>query len=140
MIYDTDLTAKIAENKDERIIHKFTCTADIVPTLLDLLGVRYYTNLYYGHSVFDEKESVLYSRAYDTFISDGLVGKSVNKLVYQYDGITDQAIKAYKEEGARLVEKIKYCDYIFRQDYFADADNMAQYQENMRKLNAWKKL
>ena len=50
MIYDTDLTAKIAENKDERMIHKFTCTADIVPTLLDLLGVRYYTNLYYGQS------------------------------------------------------------------------------------------
>ena len=140
MIYDTDLTAKIAENKDERMIHKFTCTADIVPTLLDLLGVRYYTNLYYGHSVFDEKESVLYSRAYDTFISDGLVGKSVNKLVYQYDEISNEAVKAYKAEGARLVEKIKYCDYIFRQDYFADADNMAQYQENMRKLNAWKKL
>lgn len=139
MIYDTDLTAKLAENKDSRIIDKFTCTADIVPTLLDLLGIRYYTNLYYGHSVFDASQSVLYSRAYDTFISDGLVGKSVNKLVYRHESVSQTALDAYKAEGVRLVEKIKYCDYIFRQDYFAAADNLTQYRENMRKLNAWKK-
>ncbi|MBQ8394029.1 MAG: LTA synthase family protein [Clostridia bacterium] len=139
MIYDTDLAAKIAENKDSRFIDKFTCTADIVPTLLDLLGIRYYTNLYYGHSVFDDAQSVLYSRAYDTFISDGLVGKSVNKLIYRHEGVSQAAIDAYRAEGVRLVEKIKYCDYIFRQDYFAEGENLTQYQESMRKLNAWKK-
>ncbi len=121
---------------EERIIDKFTCTADIVPTLLDLLGIRYYNNLYYGNSVFSEKQSVLYSRAYDNFISDGIFSRSVNKALYRSAEVTDQAWETYKAEGKKLVEKIEYCDYIFKQDYFGKQANLNVFTQKMQALNA----
>ena len=128
---------EVLENKKMgRFIDKFTCTADIVPTLLDLLGIEYYTNLYYGNSIFSENQSVLYTRAYDNFISDGIVSRSVNKLLYRYQNVTEAQLTAYKAEATALVQKIKYCDYIFKQDYFGTQENLTQFQENMRKLNA----
>ena len=136
MIYDSDLSAELQKQGKERFVDKFTCTADIVPTVLDLLGIRYYSNLYYGNSVLSDKQSVLYSRAYDTFISDGIVARSVNNVLYRGDMVTDAQLSAYKSAGTALVEKIKYCDYIFRQDYFADEGNLAQFKENMLKINS----
>lgn len=135
MIYDKELIqARGAEN---RVVDKFVCTADIVPTLLDLLGIKYYTNMYYGNSVFSDSQSVLYSRAYGQFISDGIVGKTVNNITYQYTDktlVNDEKIAQYKTTGAGLVQKIKHCDYIFRQNYFGNKKNLAYYYEELKKI------
>jgi len=139
MIRDKDLTANMSE--EERIIEKFTCTADIVPTLFDLLGINYYTNLYYGHSVFSDEQSVLYSRAYDNFIGDGILRRSVKGDLYLYDGLTEtgvpvkDTVSAWEKEATALVERIKYCDYIFRQDHFGNRTNYQKFQEKMREIN-----
>lgn len=135
MIYDQDLTQKLDETKNSHIVDKFTCTADIVPTVLDLLGLNYYSNLYYGNSVLSDKQSVLYSRAYDNFFSDGIVASSVNNVLYRHEAVTDEQLAAYKAEGAALVEKIRYCDYIFRQDYFAQEGKQAMFEEKIRAIN-----
>ena len=119
-----------------QVIDKFTCTADIAPTLLDLLGVKYYENMFYGHSVFSEKVSVLYSRAYDIFVGDGIVGTSVNKLVYRSPLVSDDQLSAFKTEAVSLVEKIKHCDYIFKQDHFGKSASLANFQAKMQELNA----
>lgn len=129
-------------------IDKFACTADIVPTLLDLLGIRYYENFYYGNSIFGEKQSVMYSRAYGIFLRSGIVGTSATNVVFRYEGetnalgsidkkgaVTDEDIAAFSRDGTELVEKIKYCDYLFKTDYFAQGDNLQAYQEKMRTLN-----
>ena len=129
MIYDADLIGKLG---GKHTIDKFTCTADIVPTLLDLLGIKYYSNLYYGNSTLSDKQSVLYSRGYDNFFSDGIVARSVNNVLYKHESVTDEALATYKAEGAALVEKIRYCDYIFRQDYFAQDGKQAMFEEKMR--------
>ncbi|MBQ9728391.1 MAG: LTA synthase family protein [Clostridia bacterium] len=129
MIYDSKL--------EHQIIDKFTCTADIVPTLLDLMGIRYYTNMYYGTSVFSAEESVLYSRAYDVFIGDGIWGKSVNNPLYLHESVTAEKLNAFQTKAKALVEKIQHCDYLFRQNYFSNAQNYATFIQNMRTLNNW---
>ncbi len=140
MIWDKDLAAAVPSN--ERIVDKFTCTADIVPTLLDLLGIRYFENLYYGNSVFSEAQSVLYSRAYDIFIGDGIVRRSVNGELYLYEGETERGekvkdtVKDFEAEGKKLVEKIEYIDYIFRQDHFGEITNNQRFKEEMKKINS----
>ena len=141
MIYDQDLTAKIRQENPEFAnkpitVEKFTCTADIVPTLLDLLGIRYYTNLCYGTSAFAEKQSVLYSRAYDIFVSDGIVGRSVNNLLFRDASVTDEMLATYKATGIELVNKIKHCDYIFLQDYFDDDGKLDLFHQKMHAINA----
>ncbi len=140
LIRDSDLLRLLPE--EERVSDKFVCTADIVPTLFDLLGIKYFTNLYYGNSVFAETESVLYSRAYDVFIGDGILRRSVKSPLYEYDGVNERGIRvrdtlpAFETEGAALVSKIKYCDYIFRQNHFGDAHNYNRFRERMKALNA----
>ena len=135
MIYDSDLTKKLDETNKSHIVDKFVCTADIAPTILDLLGVNYYSNLYYGNSVLSDKQSVLYSRAYDNFFSDGIVARSVNNILYRHESVTDEQLQAYKAEGAALVEKIRYCDYIFRQDYFGQNGKQTMFEEKMLAIN-----
>ncbi len=127
MIYDKKL--------GHQVIDKFCCTSDIAPTLMDLLGINYYSNMYYGHSIFDEKESVLYSRAYGIFVGNGIVGRSLRSIQYKNENISDEYIKEFKKESVNLVEKIKYCDQIFYKNYFESDDNYDKYIENLRKIN-----
>ena len=140
MIYD--------KNLGHQLVDKFCCTADIVPTLFDLLGVKYYENFYYGNSLFSEKESVLYSRAYGIFLREGIVGSSATNVVYWYLGkklkngeldtqgaVTEADIRSFSQEAAELVNKIKYCDYIFETDYFSDENNFDLYTGKMINLN-----
>ena len=70
-------------NIEAQKITKFTTVYDIVPTLLDMFGYKYYTNLYYGTSVFHEEESILYSRAYDIFLTDKIYFSSLNNIFYK---------------------------------------------------------
>lgn len=127
MIHDSDL--------GHRVVDKFTCTSDIVPTLLDLLGIRYYTNMYYGNSVFTDKESILYSRAYGTFIGEGIVGRSMNSILYKAPSVDSKYMKYFESESAKLVKKIKYCDQLFYQDYFADKEHYEKFEEMMEEIN-----
>ncbi len=140
MIWDYDLSEMLTD--EERIVDKFTCTADIMPTLMDLLGITYFENLYYGRSVFAKEQSVLYSRAYDIFLSDGVVRRSVKGDFYLYDGLTEggervaDTLEDFEREGERLVEKIKYCDYIFRQNHFGTVENYQRFQSKMQEINS----
>lgn len=127
MIYDSDL--------EPQIIDKFTCTADIVPTVLDLLGINVYSNMYYGNSVFSPKESVLYSRAYGIFVGEGVVGRSINSLLYKSKSVSDEYMNYFDEEAVKLVTKIKYCDQLFYQNYFGDDENYNTFIGKMKEIN-----
>ncbi len=143
MIRNSALTEEVAKRGDARIIDKFTCTADIAPTLMSLLGIRYFENMYYGHSVFSDTVSVLYSRAYGIFLGDGILRRSVTGKLYLHDGLTEDGhnvsdtVAAFEREGKILVEKIKYCDYIFRQDHFGEQEYYERFQTEMKRLNGW---
>lgn len=51
-------------------IDKFCSSFDVLPTILDLLGYDYNTNLYHGVSVFDSREQVFVSREAGCFKKD----------------------------------------------------------------------
>lgn len=126
MIYD--------KNLEHQKIDKFTCTSDMVPTILDLLGIRTYENIYYGNSVFSSRESVLYSRAYGIFVGDGIVCRSLNNLMYISDKVSKEYQEQFRSEAKELIDEIKYCDQVFYQDYFADEKNYSTFLENMKKI------
>lgn len=119
------------------IVKKFMCTADIVPTLFDLAGINNYGNLYFGHSVLSDEVSVLYSRAYDMFITDSIYFVSLNNIKYirkdnpmlnndpalKYADISnydsEDHINAVELEAQKLLQKLSVCNRIFYNDYFA---------------------
>lgn len=108
---------------------KFTCTADIVPTIYDVLGLSIYGNVFYGNSIFSSESSVLYSRAYNFFCIDNAIYSSLNKFKYIYK-MNGKELDMYDitDRTSRLVEKIKYTDQIFYNDYYAKPISMSQYK------------
>ncbi len=124
------------EQGTQILVKKFMCTADIVPTLFDLCGINVYGNLYFGHSAFELDVSVLYSRAYDMFITDNMYFVSLNNIKYirkdntvgrndpalKYADISnydsEEHINQVEVEAKILLEKLSVCNRIFYNDYF----------------------
>ena len=106
-------------SKEDRTINKFTCSADIVPTVYDLLGVSYFTNMCYGTSAFNnQKTTVLYSRAYEVFITDKMYFYNLNNIIYQHPDVDDDYVEQITKDATELLTKISHINRIFYNDYF----------------------
>ncbi|MDE6029033.1 MAG: sulfatase-like hydrolase/transferase [Clostridiales bacterium] len=101
-----------------RVVTKFTCTCDIYPTVLDLLGVTVFSNLTYGVSAFSPDESILYSRAYDKFLTDKIYFNSLSNIIYQADDVDDAYLADIEQRATVLLDKISHLNRIFAADYF----------------------
>lgn len=118
-LYRVPLMIKIGAGEESTVkIDKFTCTADILPTILSLLGIRYFENLYYGHSVFSEEESVLYSRAYDVFMTDKIYFSTLKNIKYVSPEVDENYYKDIENRSLFLLEKISFVNRIFASDFF----------------------
>lgn len=117
----------------DRIV-KFTTTTDIVPTLFDLLGIRYYDNINYGRSIFDTDASIIYSRAYNVFITDKIFFSSLDNIKYKSADVDDDYIEWVKGKALTLLEKTSHVNRIFYYD-FLRGDNADEYAEKLRALN-----
>ena len=116
-------------------IYKFTTTTDIVPTILDLLGARYYNNLYYGNNVFDTaRESILYSRAYNLFITDKLYFSSLNNIRYRSPDVDESYLAAVKDKALDLLDKTSHVNRIFYYDYLSN-DRADEFYAKTKALN-----
>ena len=119
MIYDNKLRAQYVENEGNSVISKFTTTSDILPTVLDIFGIKGYKNLYYGTSMLvKDIESVIFSRAYGIFVTDKLICYSADSLVYQSEDFTEEDRLKFIERAEVLLEKQKYLDKIYNTNYF----------------------
>jgi len=134
-LYRVPMMIKIGSQTTERKeITKFTCTADILPTVMSLLGINYYTNLYYGTSVFDRRESVLYSRAYDVFLTDKLYFNTLDNIIYRTADVTDEYLDSVEQQCLTLMKKVSYINRIFASDMFGGKDGQT-FADNMRAIN-----
>ena len=123
VIYDKKLTDKYISDNGTNQITKFTTTSDITPTVLDIFGIDGWKNLYFGNTIFDKNlESIVFSRNYGIFISDKLVGYSINSLKYKEKDITKEDIKDFEKRALVHLEKLKYIDKIYYSDYFKNHD------------------
>lgn len=116
------------------VIQKFTCVADIYPTILDLLGIKTFSNLTYGVSAFSDSESILYSRAYDKFLTDKIYFNSLNHIIYQAPDADEDYVLEIEERALTLLDKISHTNRIFAGDYFA-GDREQDFFAKLRKIN-----
>ncbi len=109
------------ENYQSLTLSKFTTTTDLIPTILDLFGIKGWANLYLGNSVFvEDVESIIYSRAYGIFVTDKLMCYSVNNLLYTYEGFTDADLESFIERAEKHLLKQEYLDKIYYSNYFSE--------------------
>lgn len=99
-------------------IEKFTCVVDIMPTILDVLGIIGFKNLMYGVSAFSDEASVLYSRAYDRFLTDKVYFNSMSNLTYK---APDADLKDIEQKCITLLDKISHTNRMFAGDFFKGA-------------------
>lgn len=119
-------------------IDKFMCTADIVPTLYDLLGINFNKNMYFGNSAFSDETSILYSRAYNVFLDDQIYFTYINNPLYLKN---EEHLEVAEQRALALNKKLFYCDRIFHNDFFGIEDSNGSktyynnYVEYIRKIN-----
>lgn len=114
-------------------INKFMCTADIVPTLFDLLGINFNSNMYFGHSAYSDEVSILYSRAYNVFLDDKVYFTYINNPYYVTD---EEHLEIAEERAIELYTKLSYCDRIFHNDFFGiEKSYYEKYVSYVKELN-----
>lgn len=142
MIYDTKLVNAVTSNGTNdsgRFNNKFTSSCDIVPTLLDILGIKYYENIYYGHSVFSNTPTIIYSRGYGYWLDTYSYFLNINHFLWmnldkiREDGfITD--MEAYLESyNIAYTKKSEYTDEELKDLYLIYIDAVgSELVENIR--------
>lgn len=120
MIYDRKLTAARKANGEGNTITKFTTTSDVVPSLLDLLGIPAWDNLYLGSTIFNSgRESIIYSRAYNIFINNKYMGYSLKNLKYEAPDTTRGAKADFEANALTHLKKLDIINKIFYSNYFS---------------------
>lgn len=121
MIYDQKLTAKMDASGESRSITKFTTTSDVVPTLADLFGIPAWNNLYFGSTIFNkDKESIIYSRAYNIFITNKYIGYSINDIKYEAPDATNKTKADFEARALAHLDKLETIDKVFYSNYFSN--------------------
>ncbi len=119
MIYDKNLVQQYKANEGNTVISKFTTTADMIPTIYDLFGIKGYRNLYYGTSMFiKDVESIIFSRAYGIFVTDKLICYGANNLIYKAPDYEKADYDRFIKYAKILLNKQEYLDKIYYNNYF----------------------
>ncbi|MGL4949353.1 MAG: LTA synthase family protein [Anaeroplasmataceae bacterium] len=137
MIMDTDLVESYKEKNGTNINTRFSGSADIVPTILDLLGIRYYSNVYYGSNLFSNDDgNVIYSRGYGEFLYDDVYFINANNVKFiKSDKVNDdEYFTKYITKARDLVIKIKYMDQAYRTDFFKSSQTYSNSFKDINKL------
>lgn len=134
-LYRVPVMIKVGEqNLGNPHITKFTCVSDIYPTMLDLLGIKGFKNLMYGNSAFSDESSVLYSRAYDVFITDKMYFNSLNSITHIASDADEEYVKQVEQKCLVLLNKISHVNRIFADNYLSGR-NAEKYYTKLKQLN-----
>lgn len=122
IIYDKKLTAAMDNASGEgKVISKFTTTADVIPTIFDLFQIPAWNSLYYGSTIFNnDKESIIYSRAYNIFLNKEYMGYSLNDLRYEAPESTEETRADFETRALVHLSKLAITDKVFYSNYFSD--------------------
>ena len=93
-------------------IDKFVNTFDLVPTLLDILGIEINPNMYLGVNAFDDSQtSIVYSKLgvifNDKICTDGMY------ITYTAPEVTDEDLENFRQDYFWFINKWKHINNLF---------------------------
>ncbi len=110
--------------KDGRVEYSyFSSPYVIVPTILDILGIRYNTNYYVGNSIFshnDKYSNIFYSHELNLTFSNGLLTDGEKILWNDNQSIED--INEFNKYLASTLSKIDLFNRYYNSNYFKDVE------------------
>ncbi len=145
MIYDKKLVAKATNggtNDSGRFNNKFSSSCDIVPTLLDLQGIKYYENMYYGHTVFGSTPTIVYSRGYGYWLDTYSYFLNINNFMWlnidklKKDNFVENIISYFEANGITYVKRASYSDEQLKEIYIQYIEAIgSELVENIRYID-----
>ena len=121
--YNEELNEKYEKAYGDTSIHQFSSPYVIVPTILDLLGVKYNANFYMGSSIFAPQfkdTQVFYSIELSSFFNEDFWtynGHTISE--YFSDNVDDEDFLLATQE---LMQKQAYLDIIYKDNILKDSD------------------
>ncbi len=116
LIYDYKLKAKMQEN-DLSTIDKFTSVYDLVPTVLNLLGVEFNPLWYVGVDVFSPIQTVIISKQGGIFNDYYYTLDGINPL-YTQEGANVERWKEFQTSVAMTLKRTQQLNLLYKINYF----------------------
>lgn len=118
--YNTKLNHTYKENSLTSGFDKFTTPHNIVPTILDLLGVKYNANLYALDSIFSPTHTaneILYSYELSCFLNDKYLSSNGKDIEIIFDKNAHSS-ELFIEKVSEYIKKQSYIDKIYKSNMF----------------------
>lgn len=121
LFYNEKLNQTYLNKKGNTIITQFNSINNIVPTILDLLGVAYNANIYIGNSIFSkqfEDYQVFYSYELSCFFDENYLssdGLKIEKVFNEKSNSQEIFLKTL----TNYIVKQSYIDKIYKGDIFS---------------------
>ena len=114
----TNMYKNLNDNKNTVDIQ--TNPGIIVPTVLDLLGIKYNENRYLAKSIFNSNElsNLSYSYEIETIFSDKIMAYYPDYYKYEAAGINDEYKALFKSEMNNILYKNRYLHMMYKNHYF----------------------
>jgi len=104
----------------------FTSPYILVPTILDLLGIKYDTKSYIGKSIFSEyNDQLFYSHEAKMVFNNKMSIIDVDKITWKIEELDDEYINSFIHNSEELIKKTDIFDRVYSADYF---DNFNYYE------------
>ena len=100
---------------------KLSSPYNIVPTILDLLGVEYNENYYVGKSAFlveDELENIFYSHELEAIFSDKVYIADIKDYSYKAEDVDDDYLERFDNHSIELAKRIKLFDRFYQRKLY----------------------
>ena len=121
---------------DEKFIinDRFSSSYDVIPTLFDLLGVKFNENLYLGHSLFRPsdyiftengvtRDMVVYYSNTGGLYGDDIYTFNLEKFITSQN-YSKTTIQLFKAECSNLLTKINFLGYLTKYDLYRKLTNI----------------
>ena len=128
-------------SSERYIVNDRFCSAyDVIPTLFDLLGVKFNENLYVGNSLFKALENqytvngepvdvVAYVPSIEGFYCRDIYSKDLVDFTYrdpEHRVLSNDALDLFKAELSKVITKINYLDILNKNKLYSSLDPVEQ--------------
>lgn len=116
MIFDTKLASAYKENNSGKLENtNFASAHNIVPTMLDILGIKYNSAFYTGYSVLNEDANKTgYVSLMNGILDNNFFTFDLKEILYKKESATDEDYARYVANAKTFLYKQQFVEYLYK--------------------------
>ena len=96
-------------------IDAYCNTHDLLPTICDLYGMPYNTNLYHGYSIFSEEiEHSFFASHLGGMFTNKIFSQNITDIIIVGENVTEEEINRFREDANRYYEKQAFLEILYK--------------------------